>query len=145
MQVHELMSGKCETINSNETLRAAAQHMRDADVGMLLAEDNNGEIFGVLTDRDIVTRCIANGHGPDEKLEPAVSRELISCHENDSIEEAARLMEKEQVRRLLVRDQTERPVGVLGQADLARGSENFQLVGQVLHDVAQPQGRHWQH
>jgi len=145
MKVQELMTDECEIVSLNETLRSAAEHMRDADVGMLLVEDDKGEVCGVLTDRDIAIRAVANGRDPNEPIEACITRELISVHENDSIEDAAQLMEQEQVRRLLVCDQNDRPVGVLGQADLARGADNFNLVGQVLHEVSQPQGRHWQH
>jgi CBS domain-containing protein len=145
MKVSEAMSNRCETVKIKESLQAAARHMRDADIGMLFVEDENGEFCGVLTDRDIAVRAVAAGVDPKQEIQACITNDLISCHEDDSVEDAAKLMEREQVRRLLVRDASERPVGVLAQADLARVLGRSDLVGEVLHDISRPGGKHSQH
>lgn len=144
MQVREVMSTDCQTVKMHDSLRAAAEHMRDDDIGMLLVEDDNG-IRGILTDRDIAVRAVASGVGPDEELASCITEELVACHEDDALEEALRLMEQEQVRRLLVRDANDRPVGVLAQADVARAMGRSELVGEALQEISQPGGDHSQH
>jgi CBS domain-containing protein len=145
MQVREAMSTDCQTVKMHDSLRAAAEHMRDDDIGMLLVEDDGGGIRGILTDRDIAVRAVASGVGPDEELASCVTEGLVACHEDDNLEDALRLMEQEQVRRLLVRDSNERPVGVLAQADVARAMGRSELVGETLQEISQPGGDHSQH
>ncbi len=145
MQVRDIMSTNCETIKIRDSLQAAAQHMRDADVGMLLVEDDQGKICGVLTDRDIAVRAVAAGVDPNQEIQACTTNEIVACSEDDTIEQAAQLMEREQLRRLLVRDTKGQPVGVLSQADIARALGRSELVGEVLHDISRPGGKHSQH
>lgn len=85
------------------------------------------------------------GFAPDQELGSCITEDLVVCHEDDSLDDALRLMEQEQVRRLLVRDAGERPVGVLAQADIARTMGRSELVGEALQEISQPGGDHSQH
>jgi predicted transcriptional regulator len=145
MQVSEVMNRHCETVPMNESLKTAAAHMREADIGMLLVEDGSGKISGIVTDRDLAVRGLADGKSPDSPVRECMSSELIACHAEDDLEQAAQLMEREQVRRLLVRDADERPVGVLAQADVARALGRSGLAGEVVEKISQPSGKHSQH
>lgn len=145
MQVREAMSSNPKTITIHDSLKSAAAQMRDADIGMVLVEDDSGDIRGILTDRDIAIRAVAEGVNPDREVADCVTQELISCHESDSVEDAAKLMEQEQVRRLLVRDEQERPVGVIAQGDLARAMGRSPLVGETVQEISQPGEQHRQH
>ncbi len=145
MQVREAMSHDCKTVNIDDTLKVAAEHMRDDDIGMLLVEDGGGQLRGIITDRDITVRAVARGLGPDHKLQGCISEDLVSCHEDDSLEDAIALMEKEQVRRLLVRDANDKPVGVLAQADIARVMGPSGKLGEAVEAISRPGGKHTQH
>jgi CBS domain-containing protein len=137
MQVRDAMTPECKCIRTHDSLREAATLMRDCDIGMLLVEDAQGG-FGVITDRDIAVRGVAEAASPDEPVERFMSRGVISCGLNAELQEAAHLMEQEQVRRLLVTDEKGRPCGVLAQADLARVSGRSELIGELLQEISQP-------
>jgi predicted transcriptional regulator len=145
MQVREVMTTNCQTVKMTESLRAAAARMREDDIGMLLVEDDAGKICGIVTDRDIAVRGVADGAPPDAAVQQCMTPELVACRAEADLEEAAQIMEREQVRRLLVRDVDERPVGVLAQADIARALGRDKLVGEAVERISQPGGKHSQH
>ena len=144
MKVKDAMSRHCERIKIDESIKTAAQCMRDKDIGMVLVEDDKGEICGLLTDRDIACRAIAEGWDSNAEIGSCMSGDVISCHEEDDLEQAADLMEREQVRRLLVRDVQGQPCGVLAQADVARALGRSPLIGEMLGEISQPTGKHSQ-
>lgn len=144
MQVRDAMSERCVTVKRNDSLQTAAGKMRDEDIGMLLVEDESGKICGVVTDRDLAVRALARGLGPDQAVAPCVTEQLVSCRQEDRLEDALRLMEQEQVRRLLVCADSDRPIGVLAQADIARIMGRSELLAEVLQEISQPGGDHSQ-
>src|SRR5699024_6573787 len=88
------------------------------DIGAVLVEDPQG-VCGIITDRDITCRAIAEGRAADTPVDACMSRDLLTCSTRDDLYDAVELMMREQVRRLLVLDLDERPVGILAQADVA--------------------------
>ncbi len=140
MKVQQIMTRDVECIQPDRTLQEAASRMKALDVGALPVCGNN-RLEGMITDRDIVVRAIAEGHDPrQEKVSDAMTRELACCAEDQDIEEAARLMNAKQIRRLAVINGNRQLVGILALADLAVGSGSPRLTGQTLERISQPEG-----
>src|SRR5687767_6152534 len=103
MKVAEAMSRDVETVNPTDTLLEAAEKMRALNVGALPVVDEDEELVGVITDRDIVIRAVALNHGPDGTgVSDCMTHDPLWCYEDQELEQAARLMEEHQIRRLMV-------------------------------------------
>ena len=116
--VNEVMTHDPQTVDAGDTLAEAARVMREADVGPVVVLDG-GQLVGILTDRDIVVRAVADGRDPQSTLvREACSANLVTLSPDQDVEEAARLMREHDVRRLVV-VQDSRPVGIVAIGDLA--------------------------
>jgi CBS domain-containing protein len=116
----DIMTGGAECIGERETLDAAARKMRDLDVGSLPICGEDNRLKGMLTDRDIVIRCLAEGGDPRSVTAGELAQgKPVTIGADDSVEEAIRTMQQHQVRRLPVIDGHDL-VGMLTQADIAR-------------------------
>ena len=144
MQVSEVMTLGCETIGAGESLQAAAQRMRDQDIGALFVSDDSGQVIGIITDRDITVRAVAAGVDAGSEVSQFMSRDVISCYQNDALETAANIMEEQQIRRLMVCDEQDQPVGMLSQADIARVLGRAPLTDEMLRHISEPGGQHSQ-
>lgn len=123
-------------MNVDETLADAAKKMRDLDVGALPICGSDNRLAGVLTDRDIVIRCVAEGKNPMDTLAGDLAQgKPVTIGADDSVEEAMRTMSQHQVRRLPVID-GHQLVGMLAQADLAR-ELSAEDVGDVVREVSE--------
>lgn len=117
-KVHEVMTGDPITMRPDETLTAAAKQMRDADVGLVIVVDG-GQVRGVVTDRDITVRAVAEDLDPRRAvLAEVVTHDLVAVSKDDDLDTAVELMRTHAVRRLPVLD-GERLVGVVSLGDLA--------------------------
>ncbi|MFP4280697.1 MAG: CBS domain-containing protein [Halochromatium sp.] len=137
MQLQDVMTPQLEYIGLNQSMLDAARMMREHDIGMLPVLEEN-QIVGILTDRDMVTRGLAEGIDPETPVSRIMTSGVEVRHTDDDVEEAARLMERKQIRRLVVVDRTERSVGVVSLGDLATRSDQTELSGEVLEEVSQP-------
>lgn len=138
MQVRDIMTHSIKSIARNAAIREAARQMRDLDVGMLPVEDQ-GEIVGTVTDRDITIRATAAGADPDDTaVSDVMSNEIFVCTEDDDLEQASRTMEEHQIRRLMVQNSNGDFTGMLALADLARHRETADLGAGILEEVSQP-------
>jgi CBS domain-containing protein len=116
----DIMTGGAECIGENETLEEAARKMKDLDVGSLPICGEDNRLKGVLTDRDIVVKCLAGGSDPRQvKAGELAEGKPVTIGADDSVEEAIKTMTDHQVRRLPVIDGHDL-VGMLSQADIAR-------------------------
>lgn len=116
----EIMTGGAECIGENETLEAAARKMKDLDVGSLPICGEDDRLKGMLTDRDIVVKCLAEGGDPRSKTAGEFAQgKPVTIGADDTVEEAIRTMQEHQLRRLPVIDGHDL-VGMLSQADIAR-------------------------
>jgi CBS domain-containing protein len=132
----ELMTQGVECVNSTESLVEAARKMRDLDVGALPICGEDQRLKGMLTDRDIVVKCIAEGKDPNSvRAVDLAQGKPVTIGADDSAEETLRTMAKNQVRRLPVID-GHQLIGIVAQADVARALPN-ELVGQVLEEVSE--------
>lgn len=137
MKVQELMTKSVKTIEAGATLQEAAQMMRELDVGVLPVS-NGGQPTGMLTDRDIVVRALADSRDPTQTcVQDVITPRVCSILKDRDVQEAAELMAKEQVRRLLVVDEQQRAVGILSLGDLSRGSAES-AAETAMAGVAQP-------
>jgi CBS domain-containing protein len=116
--VRELMTQNVVTLPRTAPLRDAARRMKDSDIGDVIVMDD-GTMCGVVTDRDIVVRAIAEGMDPDSvQLEEICSHEVVSVSPDDSVDRAVQLMRERAVRRLPVVEGGA-PVGIVSIGDLA--------------------------
>jgi CBS domain-containing protein len=114
--------------------------MRARDIGALpVCEDDR--VVGVVTDRDITVRATAEGRGPKKtKVRDVMTWDIVCVPEDQTVQDAARLMEERQVRRVLVLNHDQRLVGIVSLGDLAVGTGQERLAGEVLKRVSEPSG-----
>lgn len=138
MKIREIMTTNPKFAGEDDTVVKAAQTMRDVDVGAMPVKNTDGRITGIVTDRDMAVRIIAEGKNPGEvKIAQIMSTNPFTCNVEDSVESAARAMEKNQVRRLVVMD-GDNPVGVVSLGDVAVKTPGKELSGKTVEGVSQP-------
>lgn len=124
------------------TIRDAAEQMRAHGVGSLpIMQDH--KVIGIVTDRDIVTRALAAqgiALGPDAKVASIMSHGVITCRADQDATEAAVLMGERQVRRLVVIERADAPVGILSLGDIAEHASE-ELAGQALGEISEARAR----
>jgi CBS domain-containing protein len=138
MLLKEIMTHNVEAISPGDTLEQAARKMAELNVGpMPVCEDDR--IVGMITDRDITVRATAAGCDPKTTLVgDAMSQDIISCYEDQDVQEAARLMQEKQIRRLLVLNRANELVGIVSLGDLATEAGDQGQPGEVLKKVSEP-------
>jgi CBS domain-containing protein len=138
MQIRDIMSHEVEMIEPGSTIRDAACKMRAEDIGALPVGEND-RLIGMITDRDIVTRCVAEDRQPSQCLvREAMSKKICYCFEDDELDAAAHIMAEHQVRRLPVLNRNKRLVGVISMADLSQSEP--EIVKSALEGISQPTG-----
>ena len=135
MRVAEAMTPAIATVDADATAAQAAAQMKARGVG-LLGVTRDGDLYGVVTDRDIILRAVAAGLDPRAtRVRELTSLSPRSCRRSASLEEAANLMAEHGVRRLIARDEDGRPVGVLSLGDVATHIQGSGVVGEVLAHI----------
>ena len=131
----EIMSGDAECVRTSDTLTQAAQKMKQLQVGALPICGDDDRLHGMLTDRDIVVDCIADGGDPSStKVSDLAGGETVTIGADDSIEEALRTMTGAGVRRLPVIDGHDL-IGMLSQADIAKNCPD-ELVADLVQSLS---------
>ena len=119
MLIADVMTPDPRTVRSGDTLQSAAQLMDELNVGVLPIVDD-GQLIGILTDRDIVIRSTSAGQDPrSAKVSDAMTTDARTLTEDASVDEAIKVMEEHQLRRVPVVDETGRLVGIVSLGDLA--------------------------
>ena len=137
MQLKEFVNSRVETVQSDDTLQRAAEKMRDLDVGSLPVCDG-GELVGMITDRDITTRAVAIGSDPARAMvHEVMTPGVLCCSESDEVEGAALIMQKNQVRRILVLNEANELVGITSLGELATITGDRLLAGETLKSVSE--------
>ena len=141
MQIRELMTANVTTCTPESTLTQAAQLMKQENVGSIpVVQDNR--LVGIITDRDIVVKCIANGSSCDSTTaSTAMTTNPVTCPPDTDAHEAARLMAREQIRRLPVVDNG-RLVGICALGDLAVVDIHVNEAGEALSGISEQQQVH---
>jgi CBS domain-containing protein len=135
MLVNEIMSTSLEWVGPDVTLQESARKMRDRNIGCLPVEDGD-RIIGMITDRDIACRAVADGRDPaTTTVRDVMSVGITYCFDDDDVTKAVQIMEDKHIRRLPVLNHDERLVGLLSLDDLATHCSH-EVSGEVMEAVA---------
>jgi CBS domain-containing protein len=134
--IRDAMTSNPRGVDASTTIVDAARLMKSEDVGPLPVVEG-GRLVGMVTDRDIVLRVVAEGKDPQSSTVGEIaSRDLVTIDPQQDLDEALRLMAQHQVRRLPVVEEDGRLVGILAQADIARQGKDEQT-GQVVQEISE--------
>lgn len=131
----EIMTSSLTTANREMTLQEVAILMREGDMGSLpIVED--GKLVGMVTDRDIVVRAIAEGKDFTAKIGDVMTTEIFSVKPNDFVFEAIRLMGDKQIRRVPVVEESGELAGIISMADIALEMEDEREIAETLEEIS---------
>ncbi|MCG5480227.1 MAG: CBS domain-containing protein [Ensifer alkalisoli] len=139
MRVADVMTKNVHVVNPDDTVAAVARHMADNDIGFLPVGDHD-RLVGMITDRDIVVRCVADGRDANTRVSDVMTTDVKYCFDDEELSDVAHNMGDQQVRRLPVVNRAKRLVGVVSLADAARSDPSVAGVG--LQGVTEPGGAH---
>ena len=142
MKVSEVMTSDVQTVSADQTAREAASFMLRAEAGSSPVCEGD-RVSGIITDRDIAVRGVAEGRGPDTPVRELMSDGIICARDDEDVADVAHRMSEEQVRRLPVLDSEDRLCGIVSLGDLARETRT-QESQEALEGVSQPGGQHQQ-
>jgi CBS domain-containing protein len=135
-RIREIMTSNPSTIESDKSVADAARIMKQEDAGVVPVTEN-GRLTGMVTDRDIAIRVVAEGkNAQSTPVREVASKNLVTVDPQQDLDEALRLMAKHQVRRLPVVEEDGRLVGVVAQADVARHGDDAKT-GQVVQEISE--------
>jgi len=136
VKIKEIMTNDPELIDPEASIREAAKRMRDEDIGALPVGEND-RLIGMVTDRDIALRGVAEDRAPETTtVRDVMSEKVYYCFEDEDVEEAARCMAENQVRRLPILDRDKRLTGILSLGDIAHTGEECEKI--ALEGVSEP-------
>ncbi len=142
MKVSEVMTRDVRLIEPTQTIREAARLMAELDAGIIPVREGD-RLVGMITDRDITVRAVAQGRGPDTPVRDIMTDDVKYCYEDDDTEDVARNMADIQVRRLPVLTRDKRLVGIISLGDLAV-TDGPGSAGEAVSGISQPGGEHSQ-
>lgn len=142
MQVNEIMTTDVQCVDPETTVEEASRLMLENDIGtVLVCEDD--QLLGIVTDRDIVLRSVADGQEPGSfPVRHVMSDRLYFCYGEEEVDQAAFRMKHKQVRRLPVLDNDRRLIGIISLGDIALGMSNESLIGETLEGVSESDRYH---
>jgi CBS domain-containing protein len=136
MKIKDVMTRGVECVRPETTLQEAAARMKSLDVGPLPVCEGDRPI-GIVTDRDIVVRAIADGRDPrSTRVRDVMTQGVVTVSEDDDVKEAAGKMKQNQIRRVVVVDSAKRVLGIVSLGDIAVDTGNDKLSGDVLEKVS---------
>ena len=138
MIIREVMTRDAKLTHPDDTLQQAARLMKDCDCGILPVADGD-QLVGMITDRDIAIRCVAEGKGPNARVTESMTQEVLYCFEDQDTQNVCQNMDDIQVRRLPVMNRDKQLVGIVSLSDLARKEPN---TAKALHGIARPGEQH---
>jgi CBS domain-containing protein len=142
MKVSDVMTRNVQTVRPDQTAREAASFMLKADAGSIPVIEGE-RLIGMITDRDIAVRGVAEGHGPETPVRELMSNDIICARMDDDTDDVASRMSEAQVRRLPVIDDQERLCGIVSLGDLSQQGAD-KAAEQALEGVTEPGGQHQQ-
>jgi len=137
VEIRELMTQNPACCGPSDSVKEAAALMADNDCGQIPVIDANGGLVGVITDRDIACRCVAQGKSAETKVEEIMSPSPVTVTIDASVAECCKKMEENQVRRLPVVDDAGKCCGIVSQADIARHASEH-ATGDLVREVSEP-------
>jgi CBS domain-containing protein len=143
MRVSEAMTRDVKVCTPGQTIREVARTMGEIDAGALPVGEND-RLIGMITDRDIAVRAVAQGKGPDTPVREVMSEHVEYCYDDEDLERVAQGMAEVRVRRLPVVNREKRLVGILSLGDVARTEAQPNVVAEAVAEVSTPGGPHRQ-
>ncbi len=140
MKISKCMTRDVQLTNPNQTIRDAAKMMAEIDAGVLPVGEND-RLVGMITDRDIAIRAVAQGKSPDTPVRDVMSDEVLYCFDDQELEDVARNMADIKVRRLPVLNRNKHLVGIVSLADLSKKEEPA-VTAKAVSNITKPGGRH---
>jgi CBS domain-containing protein len=140
MKVSDVMTPDVQLCTPNDTIKDAAEAMAELDVGLLPVAEND-RLVGMISDRDIAVRAIAQGRGPDTRIGDIMTPDVKYCFDDQDLEMVSWNMGDIQVRRLPVVNRQKRLVGIIALADIARRQDGGATAAS-LHQISRPGGHH---
>jgi CBS domain-containing protein len=143
MKAQDVMTTEPACCTPDSTAREAARLMREHDCGCVpVVEGESNRVVGVVTDRDIACRCVAEGRGAETAVREIMTKDPQCCHPGDDIAAVEQIMMQAQVRRVPVVDANGNCVGMIAQADLALNDKaaNDSEIGRVVERISEPGG-----
>lgn len=140
MRIVEAMTRNVKLANPDQSIMEAAKMMAECDCGALPVGEND-RLVGVITDRDIVVRALAEGKAAQTKIRDVMSSEVKYCFEEDDVNKVARSMGDLQIRRLPVLDRNKRLTGIVSLGDIAISDEG-QSAGEALCCISESPQQH---
>lgn len=138
MQAKDVMTRDVECIRPTASLQEAAAKMQSLNVGALPVCEKD-RLLGMITDRDITLRSVAEGQDPNlETVEDVMTPEVVCVVEDTDLAHVAQLMRDKQIRRLPVLDDANKLVGIVSLGDVALEAHNDQLSGDALRGISEP-------
>lgn len=135
----EIMTRSVKTASREMSLREVAQLMREGDMGAMPIVEN-GTLIGIVTDRDIVIRAIAEGRDAETLIGEVMTTEIFSAREDDFVFEAIRLMGDKQIRRIPVINEAGELAGIIAMADIALEMEDEREIAETLEEISSGAG-----
>ncbi|HSQ31016.1 MAG TPA: CBS domain-containing protein [Gemmatimonadaceae bacterium] len=145
MKIQDIMTRDPSSVTADATVREAAQVMKRENVGIVpvVASQNERRLLGVVTDRDIAIRCIAEGKDGTCRVRDVMSADdLATCNANDDVENVMSAMRSEKVRRIPIVDERGSLVGIVSQADVLLKTRDTSRAGETVEQISEPGGRH---
>ncbi|MGE0158587.1 MAG: CBS domain-containing protein [Gemmatimonadales bacterium] len=137
MLIREVMTQDAECTRPEATVQEAARRMKELDVGSLPVCDND-RLAGIVTDRDIVMKSVAEGHDPSQhRVRDAMTPEIFYAFDDQDVDELTKIMKQKQIRRVPVLNREKRLVGIVSLGDLAVQGKNGEA-GEALEDISEP-------
>ena len=143
MNVSEAMCRDVGLVKPDQTIQEAAAMMYNVDAGAMPVRDGD-RLVGIITDRDIAVRAVANGRGPDTPVSAVMSDEVCYCFDDQDLGEIGDNMAEVRVRRLPVLNRDKRLVGILALADIARAGSGDEILNVAISGISAPGGQHSQ-
>ena len=142
MKISKCMTRDVRLASPTQSIQDAAKMMAEIDAGSLpVGQDNR--LVGMITDRDIAIRAVAEGKSPDTPVREVMSQEVLYCFEDQELEEVARNMADIKVRRLPVLNRSKHLVGIVSLGDLSR-KQQPEMTAKAVSNISKPGGRHSQ-
>jgi CBS domain-containing protein len=146
VKIQDVMTRDPRCLTPEASAREAARMMRDENVGVIPVVEGKGsnKLVGVVTDRDLAVRIVAEGRDAETRVRDVMSAGLHTCGPDEDIDTVMETMSTEQVRRIPIVDERGSLVGIVAQADVVRKVKDDRKAEQTVEDISQPGGRHSQ-
>lgn len=143
MKIQEIMTTSVHSVRPTDSIAEAARSMGEYDVGSLPVVDDR-KVIGIVTDRDIAVRAVGGAIDSHAQVRRIMTDSVVTCSPDNDVEDALKLMSKEQIRRLPVCKADGELIGMVALADAAERDADKEEVGAALAGICEPSGLHCQ-